>query len=497
MLNKEQEAEVLRLHFAEKWPVGTIARQLGVHHTSVQRVLRQSGVEPSVVHPRASIVDPYKPLIVEQLDKYPKLRASRLYEMAKERGYGGGSDHFRKVVARLRPRRTAEAFQRLRTLPGEQGQVDWAHFGKYRVGAATRVLWAFVMVLSYSRQVYLRFFWGSAMPQFLRGHVSAFESFGGVPRVLLYDNLKSAVIERRGDAIRFNERLLELSAHYHFEARPVAPARGNEKGRVERAIRYVRDNFFAARSWRDLDHLNEQAQDWTATTAAARKCPEDRTRSVAEVFQDEKRSLLTLPDDAFPCGERVEVHVGKTPYVRFDLNDYSVPSEHVQRTLVVVSDLETLQVVAGQEVLATHARSWSRGEQIEDARHIEGLAAHKAQARRHRGMDRLAKAAPSSREFLRRAAERGANLGSITARLCALLDVTGADSLEIGLLGALAHDRIHVGAVRQVVDEHRSKHGKLPTVSAHIASEHRGRFVRPHPLSNYDALSEENQDDHS
>jgi len=496
MLSKEQEADALRLHYAEKWPIGTIARQLGVHHTSVQRVLRQGGVEANVVNPRASITDSYKPLIVEQLEKYPKLRASRLYEMAKERGYRGGADHFRKVVARFRPRRPAEAYQRLRTLPGEQGQVDWAHFGKHPVGAATRVLWAFVMVLSYSRQVYLRFFWGSAMPQFLRGHVDAFESFGGAPRVLLYDNLKSAVIERRGDAIRFNDRLLELSSHYHFEVRPVAPARGNEKGRVERAIRYVRDNFFEARPWRDIEHLNQQAAEWTTTTAGARKCPEDQTKSVAEVFVEEKPSLLRLPNDPFACDERLEVHVGKTPYVRFDLNDYSVPSEHVQRTLVAVSDLETVRIVDGQTLLATHARSWSRGEQIEEARHIEGLAARKAQARRHRGFDRLAKAAPSSREFLRRAAERGGNLGSITARLCALLDATDAESLEIGLLGAIAHDRIHVGAVRQVVDEHRSKLGKPPPVGSHIAEEHRGRVVQPHALSNYDSLSEEAKNGH-
>src|SRR5690554_2156565 len=207
MITKEQEAEILRLHHVEKWLVGTIAGQLQVHHTTVQRVLRRHGVTSEVVHPRPSIVDPYKAMIVEQLEKYPKLRASRLYEMAKERGYQGSPEHFRKVVARLRPRRSAEAYLRLRTLPGEQAQVDWAHFGKHQVGAAKRALWAFVMVLSWSRHMCLRFFWGSAMPVFLRGHVEAFESLAGVPRVILYDNLKSAVIERRGDAIRFSAQL--------------------------------------------------------------------------------------------------------------------------------------------------------------------------------------------------------------------------------------------------------------------------------------------------
>jgi transposase len=225
MISKEAEADVLRLFHAEKWRVGTIATQLGLHHTTVQRVLQQAGVEPKQVASRPSMSDAYIPFIVEQLEKHSGLCASRLFEMVKARGYPGGADHFRRVVARYRPRKPAEAFHRLKTLPGEQAQVDWAHFGKFRVGRAERVLWAFVMVLSYSRQVFLRFFLGSSMPFFVRGHVEAFEFFGGVPRVLLYDNLKSAVLERRGDLIRFNPKLVALAAHYRFEPRPVAVAR--------------------------------------------------------------------------------------------------------------------------------------------------------------------------------------------------------------------------------------------------------------------------------
>ncbi|HEX4516587.1 MAG TPA: DDE-type integrase/transposase/recombinase, partial [Polyangiaceae bacterium] len=162
------------------------------------------------------MADPFVPFIVEQLEKYPTLRASRLFEMVKARGYPGREDHFRRVVGRLRPKKAAEAFQRLRTLPGEQAQVDWAHFGKLQIGRAQRPLWAFVMVLSFSRRLFLRFFPGASMPFFVRGHVEAFADFGGVPRVLLYDNLKSAVLERHGDAIRFNPTLVEMSAHYRF-----------------------------------------------------------------------------------------------------------------------------------------------------------------------------------------------------------------------------------------------------------------------------------------
>jgi transposase len=353
MISKEREAEILRLYHAEKWPIGTIATQIGVHHSVVRRVLGQAGILIPRIMSRPSIADPYMPFMLEVLAKYPRLSATRLYQMVHERGYRGAVDHFRHIVASVRPRPAAEAFLRLRTLPGEQGQVDWAHFGKVTIGRATRRLWAFVMVLSWSRAIFLRFYLSAAMPSFLRGHVDAFRFFEGVPRVLLYDNLKSAVLERFGQAIRFHPTLIELSAHYRYEPRPVAVARGNEKGRVERAIRYVRDSFFAARSWHDLNDLNHQALAWTTGLALDRRWPEDSARSVRDTFNEERLRLLALPENDFPTEERVEVEIGKTPYARFDLNDYSVPHNRVQRSLVVVASLDTVRVLDGTQVIAT------------------------------------------------------------------------------------------------------------------------------------------------
>jgi transposase len=234
------EAQILRYYHAEKWTIGTIATQLHVHHSVVQRVLTQAGLPGIGTSSRPSQIDVYLPFIRETLEKFPTLTASRLFAMVRERGYRGRPDHFRHLIALHRPRRPAEAYLRLRSLPGEQGQVDWGHFGHLQIGRARRPLMAFVMVLSHSRQIFLRFSIDARMENFLRGHVGAFTAWNGVPRVLLYDNLKSAVLERRGDAIRFHPTLLAFAGHYRYEPRPVAVARGNEKGRVERAIGYVR-----------------------------------------------------------------------------------------------------------------------------------------------------------------------------------------------------------------------------------------------------------------
>ena len=401
-ISKDLEAKILRFHFVEHWGPHTIATQLGIHHSAVDRVLCQAGMPKAERTRRASIIDPYLPFIIETLEHYPKLTATRLYTMAQQRGYPGGSSHFRSHVAQLRPRKPSEAYLRLRTLPGEQAQVDWAHFDYVQIGQAKRPLMAFVMVLSFSRQIFLRFYLNQRMENFLRGHLGAFDAWGGLPRVLLYDNLKSAVLERRDAAIRFHPTLLALSAHYRFEPRPVAVARGNEKGRVERAIRYIRDGFFAARQWRDIDDLNAQAHAWCTGPAAHRPCPEDQRMTVGEAFAQEQPHLLALPDNPFETDERREVRVGKTPYVRFDLNDYSVPHTQVRRTVTVIASLTHLRVLDGPEVIAEHPRVYDKGEQIENPAHIQALLSTKRRARHHRGQDRLAQAAPSSRELLQR-----------------------------------------------------------------------------------------------
>jgi transposase len=458
----EIEAEIVRLYYAEGWKKGTIAKQFGVHHSTVKRILAKNGSMPRAASSRVLKVDPYIPFIMQILEKFPKLNASRLYQMVKERGYTGAPDHFRHIVRRLRPTPKAEAYLRLSTLPGEQAQVDWGHFGKIMVGETERRLVAFVLVLSYSRRMFVRFYLGEATGNFLRGHVDAFEHLDAVPREILYDNLKSAVIERVDSAIRFNPELLALSAHYRFAAKPVPPARPTSKGRVERSIQYVRTAFFAARKFRDIRDLNEQALAWCVNEATERRCPGERSLTVFEAFDAEKPHMLELPPTQFPAYDRKQVHIGKTPYARFDGNDYSVPFQYVRRNLLVEATLELVRIVDGATVIAEHTRSFEKGKQIEQSQHVDGLVQEKRAASRARGMNRILNVAPSSKYYFKLAAERGHNMGRLTQLLISMLELYGAAELESALSEAVAAGNIHSAAVQRTLERRREACGLPP-----------------------------------
>ena len=488
-ISKAVEAKILRYHFVEKWRTGTIATQLGIHHSTVDRVLAHAGLPKVERTRRASIIDPYLPFIIDTLREFPTLTAARLYEMARLRGYPGGQSLFRQRISELRPRKLPEAYLRLKTLPGEQAQVDWGSFGHIQIGEARRPLMAFVMVLSWSRQIFLRFYLNQQMESFLRGHVAAFEAWQGLPRVLLYDNLKSAVLERQGDAIRFHPTLLALSAHYRFEPRPVAVARGNEKGRVERAIRYIRDNFFAGRHWHTLDELNTQAENWCQGVSADRACPEDRALTVREAFLQEQASLLRLPDNPFDTHERQPVQAAKTPYVRFDLNDYSIPHQHVQKPLSVSATLAHVQILDGDQCIAEHPRSFSKGEQIEQDAHINALWLEKTHAKLHRGQDRLSHASAHARTLLQLSAERGHVIKTTVRLLNQLLDDYGRDELHVALGEAIDRQSPYPEAVQHVLERRRDEQRLPPPLAVAVPAKVKHYSVKPARLADYDKLN--------
>lgn len=498
-IDAEIKAEILRLYHVENWPRGTIARQLRIHHSTVTRVVEQDGQTPVVRLRRRRQVDAYMPFIEEQLLRYPRLTAARLHGMLKERGYSGQPSQFRAIVAKLRCQaaRPVEPFQRLSTLPAEQAQVDWAHFGHLQVGQASRPLMAFVLVLSYSRAIFLRFFLSQNLSNFMYGHQFAFTHFGGVARVCLYDNLKSLVLERSGKAIRFNQQFMAFAAHYRFDPRPVGIARGNEKGRVERSIRYIRENFFAARRFKDLDDLNRQALQWCEGTALERRWPDDDKRTVAQMLQEEKPKLLPLPHDEYPCAERAEVVLDKCPYARFDLNDYSVPHQYVRKTLVVVASLNTLRILDSTQVVATHQRSYDRHRQIEHPEHRQQLIEFKNAASQHRSTNLLNHAAPSASDFLAAIAERRLPLRRATKELLELLRTYGAQSLEAAICEALTQSTPHLPAVRQILERQRHEAAKPPALPLNLPDDPRvqNMVLPPRSLTVYNQLQEKKNDE--
>ena len=490
MISPEVRAEIRRLFFAEHWKIGTIAAHLVVHHQTVRNAVE---VDRFASNGRSvpSMLDGYVPFIEDTLKRYPKLRATRMHEMLVDRGYRGSVVQTRRVVRRLRPGREVEAYLRLDTMPGEQGQVDWGHFGQVTIGRATRPLSAFVMVLSWSRALHVVFTLDQTLESFLRCHIDAFEYFGGAPRVLLYDNLKSAVLERFRDAIRFQPRLLDLCSHYHFEPRPVAVARGNEKGKVERQIRFLRDRFFAARAFRDVDDLNAQFLAWRETWAHARPCPADTSITVAAALDRERAVLLSLPEHAFESDLVRGVSSGKTPYIRFDKNDYSVPPEAVQKPLTLIASATTVRLVDGDAEVARHTRSYDAGKRIEDARHIQALVDKKREAKGTTSKDRLVFAVPAAEAFLVEALKRSLVVGVVAQQLLRLVDDYGRDEVSVAVVEATKRGTIAVSAVATLLDQARRRRGQKPILRTELHADPRikDQRVTPHDLRSYDGLA--------
>ncbi|MCP4606071.1 MAG: IS21 family transposase [Proteobacteria bacterium] len=490
MMSPEEIAEARRLFFGEHWKIGTISTHLGRHTDAIRRALNaDSFSRKGRFVPR--MIDPYIGFIEETLETYPKVCATRIYEMIVSRGFTGSIGQTRRAVRRLRPRASQEAYLRLKTLPGEQGQVDWANFGYVQVGNAKRLLSAFVMVLSWSRALHAVFTLDQKTDNFLFGHVGAFKYFRGIPRVLLYDNLKSAVIERLGKAIHFNPRLLEFSSHYHYEPRPVAVARGNEKGRVERAIRFLRDRFFAARQFRDVEDLNEQFEHWRKEWAHARPCPGNKQLTVAEALEQERDVLMPLPEHPFNCETIHIVKSGKTPYVRFDLNDYSIPYELVRKPLSIYSSNNTIRIFDDGKEVARHDRSYDRDQTIEKPEHISALAEFKHSARQSREMTRLFENVGCAKTFLEQVVERSENLAAATRQLERLLDEYGAVELSAAVEEALKRGTTAPSAVVQVLEQERRKQRMKPPVRVKISNDPRAndlRISKP-KLEDYDDLA--------
>lgn len=496
MISPEIHAQIRRHFYAEHWKIGTIACELGVHPDTVRHAIESERFRHAQPL-RPSIVDPYAEFIRQTLDQYPRLRATRIYQMVRDRGYAGSVIQLRRAVAGLRPS-IREPFLRMQAFPGEQAQVDWAHFGHVMVGRARRALSCFVMTLSYSRALYLEFFFDQTMENFWRGHVHAFQAWDGQPRAILYDNLKAAVLERRGSQIIFNPRLIELSAHYHFAPQPCQVRAGNQKGRVERAIRYVRDSFWAGRTFTTLAECNRQAWVWRDQVAHQRRWPADPGRTVEQVFAEEQPRLLSPPLHPFGTDRIEAVHSHKTIYVHFDLNDYSIPPEAVGRPLTLAASDTLVRILDGAVEIARHPRTYDRNQAVLDSAHKEVLLKLKRKAFHATPAGRLEQAVPESTTFLDLAFAQGESAGRQTAQLLKLLDQYGPTALRRAIVEALERNTPRASSVAFLL-QRKPRPARLALDLSHHP-EAQSVEVRPHDLEIYDELAHthtHNDDDDS
>jgi transposase len=434
---KELRNKVRRLFYVEHYTIHSISQAEGLHpdtvKSAISRTLRKAPGVPKVE--KRSILDEYKVEIENKLEHYPKMCATRLLEILKDRGFTGSVKTLRRHLKEVRPHivRKDKAYIYMDVNKGEQGQVDWAHFGELQVGTTTRKLYLFVMVLSWSRAIFAKYTFDMGTASFFALHEEAFQFFSGVPKIILYDNLKSAVISRRGDIVVFNKDCLDVSGYYCFIPRACSPRRGNEKGRVERSIRYIRDNFFCGREVKNLDNLNEELATWIKEKAFQREWPEDKKRTVQEAFNEEVNSLLELPDNPLCLKEVLSVSIGKRPYARFDSNNYSVPPECVMGTLTLSATDTEVVIFRSSEIVAKHARCWDRGKIIEAKDHMEALKASKRYGKVFVVREVICRRIQSANEFIGLSILRGYQPESIVKRLETLTQQYSDEVIDLAL----------------------------------------------------------------
>jgi transposase len=482
----EIEAEIARLFAVEHWKVGTIAAQLGVHHDVVRRVL---GLLPAQPRPERTplLVVPYDGFIKETLLKYPRLCSTRLLDMLRERGYRGSERTLRRFVATVRPTPSREAFLRLDPLVGEQAQVDWAHVGQISIpGGGTRSLWLFVMVLAWSRAMWGEFCFDITVHSLLRSLVRASSFFGGSTRQWLFDNPKIVVLERYGDAARFHPLLLDLSCAMHVQLRLCAPYRGNEKGRVERKIRFLRDRFLAGRDIHSIEQGNRDLLTFIDTIAHRQHHPNFPQRTIADCLVEEKQRLLPLPSPLPATDLVTPVLIDKTAFARFETNIYSVPPDYVQRTLTLAADDRTVRLLDGATVVAQHVRSFGHRQKIELPEHRAEIIRRKQGAAASTGGGRLRAAAPDIGILFERWVEAGRNVGSMTARTTKLLDLYGQDIFAKAIAETIERGTHDPGEVGVLCEKHRRAAEHPVPILVPLGDHIPDRDVIPHDLGGYD-----------
>ncbi len=482
MIDKRIVFEIHRLA-REGCSRSRIAALLALDRGSVAKYLADPDPKRKKVI-RPSKLEPYREAIKEMLDRDPRVSAAVVRQRIAAKGFDGGESIVKDYLRTIRPK-GRRAFLRFETAPGEQAQIDWGHFGTLPYGNTGRKLYCFAILLCYSRLLYLEFTHSQGQQTLHRCLLNAFRFFGGTPKELVTDNMLTAVIERDGPLIRYNEAFLEFLRPLCIVPRACNPRQPQEKGKVEKGvIHYVRHNFWPLREFENLADLQAQADHWRDGVANIRVHATTGEKPVDRALTE---ALIPLPELFPDCRDRAPARVHGDFSVRFDGNSYSVPPWAVGKQVLVKADHQTLTVYLKDKVIATHTRSWERKQRIELAHHRE--AAIKGMRRQWQSEEVAAFAGlgEEARHYLERIATAGLPLRKNVVRLLALKDQFGPVAAIEAVRKALLKNAFGAHYIENILIQESTPIKKHPPVR--LKEEHLNRIRLEEPnLAEFDAF---------
>jgi transposase len=387
---------------------------------------------------RSSKLDSFKGQIVAMLERHP-YTAQQVLQEIRTQGYAGGYSILKGFVRLVRPVRKP-AFLMLEFAAGDCAQVDWGSAGFITVGSTRRRLSFFVMVLCYSRMIYVEFTLSEGMEQFLCCHRNALEFLGGCPARIMIDNLKTGVLEHpAGGPARFHPRYLDFAAHYGFKPVACAVKKGNEKGRVENGVGYVKKNFLNGLELPPFSALNPAARQWMDTVANVRLHGETHSKPLERLAQ-EKPLLRPLPALAYDCALIRSTGANGCCRVPFEANRYTVPFLYASQQLTLKVYPERLLIYHHEKLIATHLRSYDRRQDIRDPDHLQQLLAHRHHAREQTFLQAFLSLGPQADLYARKLQEKRFNAAHHIQKIVALSQLYGPDKVGRALNDALSFE---------------------------------------------------------
>jgi len=427
MIDYETYCKIVQLHQAHQLQPTQIARMLSLDVRTVVHWLEEGMYRPRKTPRRSSKLDAYKPQILRWLERY-QYTGVQILRRLREEGYEGGKTILNDYIAGIRPRKM-QAYLTLSFAPGECAQVDWGQYGSVPVGGTRRRLSFFVMVLCHSRMMYVEFTVSQTMEHFLACHQNALNFFGAVPESIMVDNLKSAVIRRLiGQAPVFNPRYMDLANHFAFKIKACGVGKGNEKGRVENAVGYIKKNFLGGLDIPDFSAVNPAARHWLDTVANVRVHGATRKQPV-ELFRVEKPAMRPLPQMPYDVSVTRPARATNRFRVVVDTNRYSVPAEYACQRLTLKVYPERICIYHNTQLIARHPRSYDRDQDFEDPDHPKALLAQRRAAREQRLLMRFLKLSPRAEEYYRQLQQRRMNARHHIRQIVALSEIYGAERI--------------------------------------------------------------------